>query len=407
MTNFIGYTRYSLWKPGASSWKASNGQFYKSEEEYRDYLYSDARLNLRASIFVGLSLPQLAAASKKHNLFHVVSYSDSLPEKHQDILEQAAEEYPFLLLDRQTSTALDIGLLAKEKFGGRSVFGQYRLDDDDVLSVDFFDRVSRYVAPPFVGMQVSLASGYTGILSAGKLSKLSHLYSPMIALGLLGVNEVREDGSINGPSWVRHTQSDRSNPVILDSREPVYFRALHASNDRSVNGIPDQSIAQAQNELSRLRQVNDDELEGFTSSFPSMAGALPRYTRSEVFTRSSQLDDEILIELDAPKSRFRFSAKLFYGDHDAKVVTLFRFNLVDAQGAPVSTSQPFEAYGLSRSSDKSAGFFKYINSRPGQVTVSGEIELPLGIACESLSLVRWGSKSQGVPVTLQEVVLSS
>lgn len=398
MANFIGHTRYSLWKPGNASWKASAGNVFRSESEYRDYLFSEERLSLRASIFIESSLPQLAAGSVNHNYHHVVSYSDLLPLKHQELLEAAAEKYDFLVLDRHTNHSLDLAQFAAEKFGRGSVYGQFKLDDDDVLSVKYFDHMSRYLSSSFVGMQVSFALGFTGIMHESSISRLSQSYYPMINLGLLGVNQINGDGSLLGPAWVAHTRSDRSNPVILDSTAPLYFRALHATNDRSVDGP--ESLSAARKEVARLPQVDESGREDFAAHFPFLISNMPRMSKSVLFQGSQSVVDETLIEFDVPRRNFRVGAEFTYGVHNSKVVSLMRFDLMDANGKALAATEDIDAYGLSRSSDPRAGFFRYIRSSPGSVSLTGSVELPPGIYCKSVAIVRWGKNSDEVDITL-------
>src|SRR5699024_123586 len=97
---FIGQTRFSLFMPGSSAWRASDNTRFRSESEYLEYLYSEERLEARAKLFFDFSLPQLADAARGYDVTHLVSYSDSLPAKYQRQLEEAAAGYDFLQLDR-------------------------------------------------------------------------------------------------------------------------------------------------------------------------------------------------------------------------------------------------------------------------------------------------------------------
>ena len=67
-----------------------------NDDDYKAYLYDESRLQLREEIFLGESIPALAAASSNHELKHIVSFSASLPEVRKEALRQAAVRYPFI-----------------------------------------------------------------------------------------------------------------------------------------------------------------------------------------------------------------------------------------------------------------------------------------------------------------------
>ena len=96
---FVGHTRFSLFVPDSVSWRASNEQTGFSEDEYRDYLYDDARLSLRTDIFLNHTVPTLAKAAEDFDVKHVVSFSESLPQKFKEQLQKAADSFDVLHLD--------------------------------------------------------------------------------------------------------------------------------------------------------------------------------------------------------------------------------------------------------------------------------------------------------------------
>ena len=61
---FYGVTRYSLFSPGSPSWKTSRSGVFKTQEQYKDYLFSEQRLQMRADVFFGKSVPALAAMAE-------------------------------------------------------------------------------------------------------------------------------------------------------------------------------------------------------------------------------------------------------------------------------------------------------------------------------------------------------
>ena len=155
---FIGQTRYSLFVPDSGAWRASSVAG-REVSDYRNYLYAPERLDFRDRVFTTLTVPSLAVAAEAHEVHHIVSYSESLPEKYIDSLNRTAEKFPFLVLQELPDGVSDWGRseqIIKEKVGV-GVFGRYRLDDDDLLSKHYFDVMHRFVKPEFVGMVVSLS----------------------------------------------------------------------------------------------------------------------------------------------------------------------------------------------------------------------------------------------------------
>ena len=119
---FIGRTRYSLFVPNSESWRLSQGEDEQAIKDYRAELYDTARLKLRQEIFLNHTLPNLKIAAEGFDVTHVVSFSASLPEEFKDALRNAAEEYPFLILDEQADGK--VGRLQKRE-RSRAKFSAY------------------------------------------------------------------------------------------------------------------------------------------------------------------------------------------------------------------------------------------------------------------------------------------
>lgn len=229
---FIGNTRFSLYQPGSTAWHASSRSRFRTPVEYRDYLFSPERLDPRMDIFLTMTLPQLDLAARGRKLRHVVSYSEYLPHRYREQLERAAEQYPWLVLDRCKVGQRPLDPLEGAPAG---MIGAYRLDDDDILPVDYFARVEPYLTEAHAGMFVSLAAGLTAIYRDGGLYFTRRAYVPMIALGFLSIHQKHEDGTLTSPPPASHNLSDRAAPVILDSREPGYVWVRHLEQDTNLH----------------------------------------------------------------------------------------------------------------------------------------------------------------------------
>lgn len=234
---FIGHTRFSLFSPDSVAWRASNGSRFDSVTEYTEYLFADARLAPRFDIFLNYSLPLLAEAAEGFNVRHIVSYAQELPAKWEEHLILAAENYPFLILDKNTDGASTASLRLIIQEGGvlpGGAFTTYRLDDDDLLPIDYFEQINPYVRAENAGMMVSLGEGVTALYFDGQFYNPRKCYAPMIAIGLASICRVNHDGSLTQPSNASHNMSDRSNPVVLDSRKVGFMWTRHPTQDSTL-----------------------------------------------------------------------------------------------------------------------------------------------------------------------------
>lgn len=248
---FIGHTRFSVHQYNSGSFKATRqGNTRRfDEDEYTQWLYSAERLGPRTEIFVEESLPQLAASSEVCDLVHVVHYSASLPDKYQQKLREAARQYPFIHLNEAPGIVAPsspskkvLNHVLKGRLPEDGVFGIYRLDDDDVLPVNFFERMNPYVVEEHVGWRVSFPESLTAIRTRSEYILPWSRYFPKAAAGLVSVHQKTSDGTIHGlqtrAPTKGHMKLDTVHPTILDSREPGFFQARHKSQDSILGSGP-------------------------------------------------------------------------------------------------------------------------------------------------------------------------
>lgn len=245
-TLFIGYTRFSVHQYESGSFKATSTAGGFSETEYTEWLYDSDRLDTRTAIFVDDSLPQLAQASQKCDLVHIVAISPSLPEKYKATLQEARSRYPFLRIHETKQRAapshpnlpLVKTMLTKRGLAGQ-VFGMYRLDDDDLLPIDYFERMIPYVTGEHVGYRVSLPQGIGAIRAQNGYVLPWTFYEAKSSAGFLSVHRFSPDGQkifgLEARHHVKgHHKADRNFPVILDGRQPGFFRVRHQTQDSTL-----------------------------------------------------------------------------------------------------------------------------------------------------------------------------
>lgn len=278
-TLFVGHTRFSVHQFGSRYFNAtregSDGVGF-TEQEYTDWLYSDERMNPRTEIFTQLSLPQLAQAAEDFNVVHYVSFSPSLPKKHKDALVAAAERYDFLELnetDKTVSSTPTRNLIRKaaQKHGLESgPVGVYRLDDDDVLSVNYFHLMAPYVRESHIGWWASQGLGIAAIRVGDDFVYVRDYYYPKSAFGPLCIAGY-DHGDVTHTQAPKHTIMDHSNPTILDSREPAYFHIRHRGQDSTLGGKPMPFYPEA---MLRIRSQGPADLNQVRALFPLLADKL-------------------------------------------------------------------------------------------------------------------------------------
>ncbi|WP_147105099.1 glycosyltransferase [Nesterenkonia populi] len=275
---FVGHTRFSVYSFESAGFAATRQE--ADEDAYRNWLYADDRLRPRAKIFIEESLPQIAqAAGGHHNVVHVVCYSPGLPEIYKDELRKAAETYPFLRLHETSEQvggfAPPLGALREAtgwKADSRQRIGIYRLDDDDLVATDYFDRMASYARRAEPGWKISLGLGYTALRSEGEyyFPRLDH--QAMASVGLMSIVDLDEQGELQGLVSRPHHLSDTGNPVILDSTIPGFFRTRHVGQDNIIDKWQGKDFLATA--VAQIRDWPEASAEEVLSRFPAMAGRL-------------------------------------------------------------------------------------------------------------------------------------
>ena len=397
---FIGRTRFSLFVPNSESWRLSQGEDEQSVIEYRNELYDDDRLKVREQIFLNHTLPNLAAAAEGHDVTHVVSYSVSLPEKYKVSLKQAADTYPFLLLDEQADGKVgrSLKLLAKKKAELGEVFGLYRLDDDDVLPTNYFSRMKRYMRPAFTGMVVSFPLGVEAILDGMTISNLKAAHFPMNSMGLMHVCRLgAKSKRVLAPKGGEHNKADRDNAVIIDSREFGYFRFNHIDQDNVLRLSAGASLIALKKQMARYPDF--DDLEKLAQLFPTIPPLLAAEEETALIKEPTRVRLPLKIPVEIPASVCEFEIKHRFAESSNERMALVTFEIVDSDGKPVGTD--VEVPGLPKSSKESIGFYRYLNSTSDNDKTTFDVALPDGLFLKSITLKRFGLRSK--PFTVESV----
>lgn len=151
---FVAITRFSLFLPNSSAWLVSMQAGDENKiEEYKKKLFDSQRLDFRINFLSKITLPILKESSQGYDFVHIIEYSDSLPIKYIEELKRLEEEYSFVKLNeynlegnpQKTAHEIAIDFFKLDLVMDRDLMiGQFMLDDDDCISIDYFKRCSKY-----------------------------------------------------------------------------------------------------------------------------------------------------------------------------------------------------------------------------------------------------------------------
>lgn len=390
---FVGHTRFSLFVPDSSAWRASNDQNGLSATEYRDYLYDDERLAMRTDIFLNHTVPTLAKAANGFDVSHLVSYSQSLPQKYKNLLRKAAEDYAVLYLDELPDG--DSGWTAVRRFVQSKrftgVFGHYRLDDDDVLSTHYFRTVEPYIKPEFAGMLVSMPLGIEAVYSKGDFFHLRESHTPMNSMGLLTVCTADEDGTITSPQSGPHDKSDRFAPVILDASELGYLRAIHSGQDNAMRHEPGVVMERLMENMASFPPFTDEA--ALNEAFPTVSRQIQAGTTTVGV--GSETGEGLNFLLTSENSDATF---VIEGESDDELTNelLVSLLVVDSRGRRVSSYKAVE--GFAASTNPGIGHFMYVSTEEGAFRTVVSLHLEHGYRLRGFRILGISERAKRVRI---------
>lgn len=269
---FFGVTRFSIFLPGSGAWEATRDDSLQDPDALHKYLYSDARMTPRLRIFKDYAVPIYARYAAKYDFQHIVQYSEEMPGKWKNELKALAARYSFIVLNSDKEYALSprslMEKILRERAADSSLVAWFRIDDDDLLSTDFVDRLNAHTTPGNQGKGVSFGFGYLGLYQAeGGFSDFRELHRTMLAQGqaFIGAYDAGA-GILSFPKSGNHRTSDRLAPFIVDSRHPVFIWTHHDGQDTRLNDTAD---GQAKSHLAKFKPAsNMDEVRKL---FPTLA----------------------------------------------------------------------------------------------------------------------------------------
>lgn len=392
---FLGQTRYSLFIPDSGAWRASSAAG-RGKDAYRDYLYAPERLDFRDKVFTEFTVPALAEAADKYDVWHIVSYSESLPEKYAESLKRTAEKFPFLILQELPDGVGDWGpseRIIKEKLTP-GVFGRYRLDDDDLLSKHYFDVAARFVKSEFVGMVVSLPRGIEAIYSNGHYFNFREAHVPMNSMGMLYVSELSSEGSLRVPRAGAHDKADRLAPVIMDASKIGYLRTNHGGQDNMLRHqtglVSDRLVAN----MDKFPAVPSIDL--IRENFPSIAHKVLNEAKNAEELWDRPLEDGIQISIDGATSGITVTLSGDAPKGIRKHPIALSLDLESPGGRSIASRAKLK--GLATSLNPGIGQFVYFDVKPGSFTATASTFLADGVRIRTARVVPLVPEAREIPI---------
>lgn len=233
----IGYTRFSVYLNDSKHWLISQ------KKDYLTRIFNPERLDIRFDIFFNHTMSSIKKGINKLNNIdytHFLFYSSNLPSIYKEQLAAKAKDYTFLFLVEVDSSLSSFSYveyiesyLLKYYKDSSLVIGLFGIDDDDMLSVSYFQNVEHYLQKAFVGMRVSFCEGLTGYYDNGYFSSIRRVNFPKINIGIFSIGTFNKNG-LKLPLEGNHMHLDKKGPVIIDSRIPMYFWTKHDKQDTNL-----------------------------------------------------------------------------------------------------------------------------------------------------------------------------
>lgn len=393
---FFGVTRFSLFMPNSTAWYLSKDVLDdKKIEEYKQRLFSSERLEERIEIFFGITIPSLAKMAVGRHYCHILQISDEMPLEYKQKIVQISSDYDFITIqevNRHGNSLLSLQDIILNKLGDQEkYFGLFNLDDDDLLAMDFFQKSASYINEYYKGHVISYGTGITGLLRKNGVVQDPRLcYQPKINIGLLKICWV-EDGKIHIPRVGNHKFADKFSPVILDSREVMYFWTRHLNQDssRSFNDRQ-QQLNVILTDLEKFNPIDIDQQ--LREKFP----LLDLKTSDELTVKSKHVinewltDKNVLIELGGISGKISIEFEIVVKNLDG-VVDVDRIALASF----VFKGNPEVVPGLSRSQNPDIGLFKYLSmkTKANNSMASISLFLPPELPLQAIRLQKWKIKS--------------
>lgn len=351
---FVGYTRFSLVSPGSGAWIVSR------REDYLEKLFSPERLNDRFQIFFECSLPALEKARCQSSIpfVHLFLYPEEMGFNYKNIILERCGKNNFLIpIEIKSGASLNIKEIIENQLSklniSDAIVGRFSLDDDDILSLNYFEKSQEYMQEPFLGKILSFGKGITGVFENGNFLSVREVYHPKVNIGMLYFCKLT-NGVLNMPPGGSHMLVDQKSPLILDSRDHMFFWTRHAGQDTMIGKNNPINLSIEQNPFISNEVLNEN--------FPTVSSKVLK--RKILFEKNLNKNINDFSEGVAISNHGRLFLKFSFdcSDEVEEKSILAKFVFSDDDGIKL-ISGVSKIFGVNISGNKEIGFYRYLYAR--------------------------------------------
>lgn len=253
------------------SYSGLGGGFKRNHEnlaEREAHLYAPERMESRFRHFECLTLPSLAA-QRDGDFSFVIVIGTTLPQPWRDRLHDLTAPVPQIRIVQKDVTRLNhhkaLTSALKQELGANDTDSvQFRLDDDDAVSVHFIDRLRQAwtetapIRADRPAVAVDFNSGHIVRLSRQGISA-RQVFPPFWSCALAAMfRPGAEDTVMTFPHHRIHTQM----PALVCPDQEMFLRAAHHDNDSMADRAPGDGPL-----FDKLRPLTEEQRRQFREAF--------------------------------------------------------------------------------------------------------------------------------------------
>ena len=226
------------------------------EESFANYkanLFASKRLDTKFRLFENIVIPNLLAVEQLSPIQVQVQLliAAELPKHYKARLTTLGTAHNFItihevardeVIARKITEIIEAELKAAKN---DTTFATVRLDDDDLLSHQFGEKLSKYITQPFCGHIVSFSKGFEAYIDLAdkRLEPVVRISAPKIALGMAHINhyDYKEQSLVHATPHIyaagNHTRVHLTHSLILDQAPKMYSRMCYPGQDTQASNI--------------------------------------------------------------------------------------------------------------------------------------------------------------------------
>ena len=267
----------------------------------------------------------------------------------------------------------------------------FRLDDDDLLSINYLDQLAHYNNIAFKNMAISFNKGVVAHFNKSYVD-LRVCNKQFLAIGQAYIGSFI-NGVLEIPLNLSHHNLDSQIPVILDSREFTYLWTLHDEQDSNHR----KNMVKVIDQLAGYSTIKEDmSVEKY---FPSIKTDINNFilNRNVKIINKMNLNSYMnYISIDCSSDIYEVNCSF---ETDIKV------NLLKSLVVAFDFEEDVdEIIGLTKSGNNNISWYKYVNFYSGKSNISLNITLNRINRLKGIKIFIWDEKISNLILNKLEVI---